>query len=100
MAATDRLGAGDFREGAQTTGSTAVQGGLDPCLMCLNPCEGAQYWARLLCGMRHHARLMNPQFVKAYVKVFVVRHLLTSERATALVPVAVTTGMCRPSDFA
>ena len=42
--------------------------GLEPCLVGLEACGGAHHWARLLCGMGHDARLMSPQFVKAYVK--------------------------------
>ena len=43
-------------------------GGLEPCLVGLEACGGAHHWARLLRGMGHDARLMSPQFVKAYVK--------------------------------
>ena len=42
--------------------------GLEPCLVGLEACGGAHHWARLLCSMGHDARLMSPQFVKAYVK--------------------------------
>ena len=42
--------------------------GLEPCVVGLEACGGAHHWARLLCGMGHDARLMSPQFVKAYVK--------------------------------
>ncbi|MCY4560676.1 MAG: IS110 family transposase [Chloroflexi bacterium] len=41
---------------------------LEPCLIGLEACGGAHHWARRLRGMGHDARLMSPQFVKAYVK--------------------------------
>ena len=41
---------------------------LEPCLVGLEACGGAHHWARTFRAMGHDARLMSPQFVKAYVK--------------------------------
>jgi transposase len=41
---------------------------LPRCLIGLEACGGARYWARELSGLGHEARLMPPQYVKAYVK--------------------------------
>ena len=41
---------------------------LSPCLVGLEACGGAHYWARRLSGVGHTVRLMAPQFVKPYVK--------------------------------
>jgi transposase len=41
---------------------------LPPCLIGLEACGGAHYWARELQALGHHARVMPPQYVKAYVK--------------------------------
>lgn len=41
---------------------------LPPCLIGLEACGGAHYWARELRQLGHDARLMAPQFVKPYVK--------------------------------
>ena len=41
---------------------------LSPCLVGLEACGGAHYWARRLSGFGHTVRLMAPQFVKPYVK--------------------------------
>jgi len=41
---------------------------LSPCLVGLEACGGAHYWARRLSGFGHTVRLMVPQFVKPYVK--------------------------------
>lgn len=38
------------------------------CLIGLEACGGSHYWARKFREMGHDARLMNPQFVKPYVK--------------------------------
>jgi transposase len=39
-----------------------------PCLIGLEACSGAHYWARELIKLGHDARLISPQFVKPYVK--------------------------------
>ncbi len=41
---------------------------LDPCLIGMEACGSAHYWARKLTEMGHTVRLMAPQFVKPYVK--------------------------------
>jgi transposase len=41
---------------------------LPPCLVGMEACGGAHYWARELARLGHTARLMAPQFVKPYVK--------------------------------
>jgi transposase len=41
---------------------------LEPCLIGMEACSGAHYWARTLAGLGHTVRLMAPAFVKAYLK--------------------------------
>ena len=41
---------------------------LPPCLIGMEACGGAHYWARKLQAMGHTVKLMAPQFVKPYVK--------------------------------
>ena len=41
---------------------------LPRCTIGLEACGGAHYWARELSKLGHEARLMPPQYVKAYVK--------------------------------
>ena len=41
---------------------------LEPCLIGMEACGGAHYWARKFSGLGHSVRLMAPQFVKPYVK--------------------------------
>jgi len=41
---------------------------LEPCLIGLEACGSAHYWARKLTALGHSLRLMAPQFVKPYVK--------------------------------
>ena len=43
-------------------------GALPPCLVGLEACATAHYWARELNALGHDARLMPPQYVKPYVK--------------------------------
>ena len=41
---------------------------LPPCLVGMEACGGANYWARELTKLGHTVKLMSPQFVKPYVK--------------------------------
>jgi transposase len=41
---------------------------LAPCLIGMEACGGAHFWARKLSELGHTVRLMAPQFVKPYVK--------------------------------
>jgi transposase len=41
---------------------------LPPCLIGMEACASAHYWARKLGAFGHTVKLMAPQFVKAYVK--------------------------------
>ena len=41
---------------------------VSPCLIGMEACGGAHYWARKLTGLGHTVKLMAPQFVKPYVK--------------------------------
>lgn len=43
-------------------------GKLAPCLVGMEACGSAHYWARELSRLGHDVRLMAPQFVKPYVK--------------------------------
>ena len=42
--------------------------GLPPCLIGLEACASAHYWARELQGLGHAVRLIPPQYVKPFVK--------------------------------
>jgi transposase len=41
---------------------------LPPCLIGMEACAGAHFWARQLTKLGHDVRLMPPSYVKAYVK--------------------------------
>lgn len=41
---------------------------LSPCLIGMEACGSAHYWARKLTALGHEVRLIAPQFVKPYVK--------------------------------
>ena len=42
--------------------------GIPSCLVGLEACATAHHWARELIALSHEARLMSPNYVKAYVK--------------------------------
>jgi transposase len=41
---------------------------LQPCLVGMEACGNAHYWARKLTSLGHTVKLIAPQFVKPYVK--------------------------------
>src|ERR1700753_3691764 len=41
---------------------------LPPCLIGMETCASANYWARQIVALGHDVRLMPPQYVKPYVK--------------------------------
>jgi transposase len=41
---------------------------LPPCLIGMEACGGAHYWARKFQSFGHEVKLMSPQYVKPYVK--------------------------------
>jgi len=41
---------------------------LDPCLIGMEACSSAHYWARELTALGHQVKLMPPAYVKPYVK--------------------------------
>ena len=41
---------------------------LEPCLIAMEACGGANYWARELIVLGHQVKLIAPQYVKPYVK--------------------------------
>ena len=43
-------------------------GSLPPCIIGLEACGSAHHWARELVKLGHDARLMPPNYVKAYVR--------------------------------
>jgi transposase len=43
-------------------------GSLEPCLVGLEACAGAHYWARELSALGHEVRIIPPSYVKPYVK--------------------------------
>lgn len=40
----------------------------EPCLIAMEACGGAHYWARTFMNMGHQVKLIAPQYVKPYVK--------------------------------
>ena len=43
-------------------------GKLEPCLIVMEACGGAHYWAREFIALGHEVKLIAPQYVKPYVK--------------------------------
>lgn len=46
----------------------AFFGKLEPCLVGMEACATAHYWAREIAALGHEVRLMPPKYVKAYLK--------------------------------
>jgi len=57
-----------LRKRLQRRDLAAFVANLSPCLIGMEACSGAHSWARKFREMGHEVRLMNPQFVRPYVK--------------------------------
>src|SRR6516164_5065091 len=64
----DAEGATVLRKQLRRAQVLAFFGRLPPCLVGLEACATAHYWARELRALGHEARLMPAQYVKAYIK--------------------------------
>ena len=61
---------------------------IEPCLVGMEACGGAHYWARKLEQLGHRVKLMAPQFVKPYVK---------TNKNDAADAEAICEAVCRPN---
>ena len=66
--AVDERGLTVLRRQLRRDQMAAFFANLPPCLIGMEACGSAHYWARTLQSLGHTARLMSPQFVKPYVK--------------------------------
>lgn len=64
----DEAGATVLRKRLRRGQVFAFFAGLPRCLIGMEACATAHYWARELIGLGHEVRLMPPQYVKPYVK--------------------------------
>ena len=66
--ATDEAGSVMMRKRLRRSQVLAFFAKVPPCLVGLEACATAHHWARELIALGHEARLMPPNYVKAYVK--------------------------------
>ena len=64
----DESGQVAVRKRLSRAGALAFFERLRPCVVGLEACGGAHYWARELSRMGHEARMIAPHYVKPYVK--------------------------------
>jgi transposase len=64
----DQAGRTVLRKRLRRAEVTAFMARLPSCVVGLEACCGAHYWARVLEGLGHRVKLIAPQFVKPYVK--------------------------------
>lgn len=64
----DARGKGSLRKQLKRTQVMPFFTQLPPCLIGMEACGGAHFWARQLTQLGHTVKLMAPQFVKPYVK--------------------------------
>ena len=64
----DRNGKVGLRKQLKRKDVASCFANLEPCLIGMEACGSAHYWARKLSALGHTVRLMAPQFVKPYVK--------------------------------
>src|SRR5258708_23786164 len=66
--AVDEMGSVMMRKRLRRSQVLAFFARIPPCLIGLEACATAHHWARELSALGHEARLMPPNYVKAYVK--------------------------------
>lgn len=66
--AVDAAGQVVLRKSLRRGQMTTFFAGLPRCLVGMEACATAHYWARELAALGHEVRLMPPQYVKAYVR--------------------------------
>jgi transposase len=64
----DKHGKVGLRKQLKRQGVVSFFANLEPCLIGMEACGSAHYWARKLSEFGHTVQLMAPQFVKPYVK--------------------------------
>lgn len=64
----DREGRAVLRRKVRRDQLVALFSNLKPCLVGIEACATAHYWARELIALGHEVKLMPPTYVKAYVK--------------------------------
>lgn len=64
----DAGGKTSLRRSIKRSELTRYLSNLPPCVIGMEACGGAHYWARRLGEFGHTVKLMAPQFVKPYVK--------------------------------
>lgn len=66
------MGLTSTENGCSTNNSDGTNGllfaNIPPCLIGMEACASAHFWANKLISMGHNVKLMAPQFVKPYVK--------------------------------
>ena len=60
-----------LRKSVKRSELTKMFANLPMCLIGMEACGSAHYWARRLMELGHTVKLMAPQFVKPYVKTIV-----------------------------
>ncbi len=65
---TDAKGSGVLRKRLSRGKLIEYMANMSPCLVGIEACGGAHYWARTFAAFGHTVKMMAPQFVKPYVK--------------------------------
>ena len=65
---TDSAGNPILRKRLPRNKLAAFVANLPRCLIVMESCGGANYWARVFQGSGHSVKLISPQFVKPFVK--------------------------------
>ena len=65
---TNKQGKVDLKKRLRREQLLTYMQNLPPCLVAMEACGGAHYWARKFESYGHKVKLMAPQYVKPYVK--------------------------------
>lgn len=57
---------------------------LSPCVVAMEACCGAHHMGRALASQGHVVRLMSPEYVRPYVKLWSGEHIFTNRQVTIM----------------
>src|ERR1700746_1127427 len=68
MHGADGAGHGLFRKRATRSKLLGFLAAQAPCVVAMEACSGAHYWAREIAKLGHHVRLIAPAYVKPFIR--------------------------------
>ena len=80
----DRKGNAIFKRRVMRDQLVSVLAGIEPCTVAIEACTGAFCWARQFEELGHNVKIVSPQYVKPFVKLWSPRHKRTNHEVSIM----------------